>query len=134
MLKGELEYRKGNYEQAFGHLRKSVELDDRLPYDEPWGWMQPARHALGALLLQQGHIAKAESVYKDDLGLNTTLSRASQHPDNVWSLHGLVECLERQGKHQEATAARARLDLAKARADVSIEASCYCRLEKAHCH
>jgi len=48
MLDGELEYRKGNYGVAFGHLRHAVELDDGLPYDEPWGWMQPARHALGA--------------------------------------------------------------------------------------
>src|SRR5947209_8684923 len=25
-----------------------------VPFDEPWPWMQPARHALGALLLEQG--------------------------------------------------------------------------------
>ena len=54
MLNGELEYRKGNYDNAFAHLRRSVELSDALPYDEPWGWMQPTRHALGALLLEQG--------------------------------------------------------------------------------
>ena len=24
-----------------------MELDDGLAYDEPWGWMVPARHALG---------------------------------------------------------------------------------------
>jgi len=129
MLSGELEYRKGNVEQAFAHLRRSVVLDDNLPYDEPWGWMQPARHALGALLLEQGRVAEAEQVYRDDLGLNNTLSRASQHPDNVWSLHGHVECLHRQHKHAEAMAMEARLDLAKARADVSIKASCFCRLE-----
>ena len=34
---GEIEYRRGNYEVAFAHLRRSVELDDALPYDEPWG-------------------------------------------------------------------------------------------------
>ena len=51
MLEGELEYRRGNFALAFDHLRKSVELDDGLPYDEPWGWMQPARHARGALRL-----------------------------------------------------------------------------------
>ena len=28
MLEGELEYRRGNYDAAFAHLRKSVELDD----------------------------------------------------------------------------------------------------------
>jgi tetratricopeptide (TPR) repeat protein len=54
MLFGELEYHKGNHEKAFEHLRKSVEIDDNLPYDEPWGWMQPTRHALGALLIEQG--------------------------------------------------------------------------------
>jgi len=41
MLDGELEYRKGNYDVAYAHMRRSVELDDNLPYDEPWGWMQP---------------------------------------------------------------------------------------------
>jgi tetratricopeptide (TPR) repeat protein len=134
MLQGELEYRKGNYQAAFAHLRTAVERDDNLPYDEPWGWMQPARHALGALLLEQGQVAEAEQVYRDDLGLNQTLSRAAQHPDNVWSLQGYLECLERQHKHAEAKAMQARLDIAKARADVAIEASCYCRLEKHACH
>ena len=43
MLNGELEYRRGNFDSAFAHLRRSVALDDALPYDEPWGWMQPAR-------------------------------------------------------------------------------------------
>ncbi|MCH7766781.1 MAG: hypothetical protein IH916_09525, partial [Acidobacteria bacterium] len=57
MMLGEIEYRRGNFEPAFARLRKSVELDDNLPYDEPWGWMQPARHALGALLLEQGRVA-----------------------------------------------------------------------------
>jgi hypothetical protein len=50
----------------------------------------------------------------------------------VWSLHGYVECLHRQNKHAEAAAMEARLNLAKARADVEINASCFCRLE-AHC-
>ena len=48
MMAGELEYRKGNFDQAFAHLRKSVELDDNLPYDEPWGWMQADPPCLGA--------------------------------------------------------------------------------------
>ena len=58
MLNGELEYRRGNFDAAFTHLRRSVALDDALPYDEPWGWMQPARHALRALLLERGHFKK----------------------------------------------------------------------------
>jgi tetratricopeptide (TPR) repeat protein len=128
MLSGELEYRKGNYDVAFAHLRKSIELDDNLPYDEPWGWMQPTRHALGALLLEQGHVEEAETVYRADLGLDDTLGRAFQHPENVWSLHGYHECLVRLGKHDLAAMIKQRLDLAAARADVPIEASCACRL------
>jgi tetratricopeptide (TPR) repeat protein len=35
MLSGELEYRRGDFDAAFSHLRRSIELDDGLPYDEP---------------------------------------------------------------------------------------------------
>jgi tetratricopeptide (TPR) repeat protein len=127
MLEGELEYRKGNYGVAYDHLRRSVALDDELPYDEPWGWMQPARHALGALLLEQGHAEEAEAVYRADLGLDGSLSRACQHLENVWSLLGLHECLTRRGATAEAAMIKQRLDLAQARADVPIKASCFCR-------
>lgn len=127
MLEGELEYRKGNHDAAFERLWRSVELDDNLEYDEPWGWMQPARHALGALLLEQDRAADAEAVYRADLGLDGKLRRSCQHPDNVWSLHGLHECLRRRGEQRESTLIKQRLDLAAARADVPIRASCYCR-------
>jgi len=131
MLAGELEYRKGNYDAAFAHLRESIRLDDGLAYDEPWGWMQPTRHAYGALLLEQGHVEEAEAVYRADLGLDDSLARAYQHPENVWSLHGYHECLVRLGKHELATMIRQRLDLAIARADVPIQSSCYCRMSHA---
>jgi len=127
MLNGELEYRRGSFDVAFAHLRKSVELDDNLPYDEPWGWMQPTRHALGALLLEQGRFEEAEAVYRSDLGLDGKLSRACQHPDNLWSLHGLYECLTRRGDKVEAPLIKQRLDLALARSEVPIKASCFCR-------
>ncbi len=131
MLTGELEYRRGNFDLAFAHLRRSVELDDSLPYDEPWGWMQPARHALGALLLEQGHLAEAEAVYRSDLGFDGKLSRACQHPDNVWSLHGLHECLTRRGDTVEAPLIKARLDMAMARTEIPVRASCLCRRQAA---
>ena len=96
MLNGELAYRKGNYDAAFTHLHKSVDLDDHLPYDEPWGWMQPVRHALGALMLEQGHAEEAEAVYRADLSVWTrpsavlpntrTMSGASTVMWNVYTL------------------------------------------------
>ena len=131
MMRGEIEYRKLNFAVAFAHLRKSMELDDNLPYDEPWGWMQPTRHALGALLLEQNQIEEAEAVYRADLGLDHTLARACQHPDNVWSLHGFHECLTRLGKHSEAIIIKQRLDVATARADVPVMSSCFCRMSAA---
>ncbi|MEM9126030.1 MAG: hypothetical protein AAGB28_09630 [Pseudomonadota bacterium] len=126
MLRGEIEYRKGNFDVAFAHLRRSVELDDTLPYDEPWGWMQPTRHALGALLFEQGHVDEAEQVYRADLGLAGDLNRASIHPDNVWSLKGFYDCLKSRGEAVEIKQIKQRLDLALARADQAVGASCFC--------
>ena len=133
MMLGEIEYRRGHIEAAFAHLGRSVELDDNLAYQEPWGWMQPPRHALGALLLEQGRVEEACQIYRADLGYDDTLSRACQHPDNVWSLHGYHECLRRLGRTAEAEIIEQRLKLANARTDVTVTASCFCRLE-AQCH
>ena len=126
MLEGEIAYRAGRFAEAFDHLRRAVALDDGLPYDEPWGWMQPARHALGALLLEQGELAEAEAVYRADLGLDPALPRSLRHPDNVWSLQGLHQCLTRRGETAEAVHVADRLALARARADVEVGASCFC--------
>ncbi len=128
MLEGEIEYRKGNHDLAYQRLREAVALEDNLPYDEPWGWMQPTRHALGALLLEQGHIDKAEAVYREDLGLDGKLSRAQIHPNNVWSLRGLNDCLIANGKGQtqEGKLIAQSLALAEARADSTFGASCFC--------
>ena len=133
MLDGELDYRKGDFDAAFAALERSIDLDDNLPYDEPWGWMQPTRHAYGALLLEQGRVAEAEAVYRADLGLDDTLPRPLQHPGNVWALHGFHECLVRLGKQGEARIVAQQLKIAVALADVPIEASCFCRLDTGCC-
>ena len=121
MITGEIEYRKGNFESAFENLRESVRRDDALNYDEPWGWMQPARHALGALLLEQNRFVQAESVYREDL---------KRHPHNSWSLHGLTTCLTKQGKTEEAATVKAEFDKASIRSDVNIDRSCFCKRKK----
>ncbi|MEL7014064.1 MAG: tetratricopeptide repeat protein [Pseudomonadota bacterium] len=128
MLDGELEYRKGNYDTAFAHLRRAIELEDNLDYDEPWGWIQPVRHALGALALEQGRIDEAERAYREDLGLAGNLPRACIHPDNIWSLKGLNECLRLKGvgETEEGRLIAQRLKLAAARSDLPVGASCHC--------
>ncbi|MFW0789773.1 tetratricopeptide repeat protein [Gordonia sp. CPCC 205333] len=128
MLDGEIAYREGNFAEAFAFLREAIELDDELPYDEPWGWMQPTRHAYGALLLEQGHVDEAARVYAADLGLDPSVNRSSHHPNNVWSLHGYHECLLQLDRTAEAELVGRQLRLVTARADVPIEASCACRL------
>ncbi len=127
MLEGELEYHKGNYAAAFDHLRESVRRDDELEYTEPWAWMHPPRHALGALLLEQGEYAEAEEVYRADLGLDNSLQRCAQHPDNIWSLHGLVECLRNRAADEELKIFEPKLAEALAKTDVPVNSSCMCR-------
>jgi len=118
VLAGEIEYRRGNHDRAFEHLREAVVLDQRLNYDEPWGWMEPARHALGALLTEQGRFEEAVAVYEANL---------ARYPENGWALHGLTEGLRRLGREDEAAAAQARFDAAWANSDTVIPGSCFCR-------
>lgn len=129
MLQGELEYRKGTYDAAFSSLRKAVELEDALPYSDPPPWMQPVRHALGGLLLEQNRVSEAETVYREDLGVARDFPRRKARLNNVWGLQGLHECLVHLGKIDEAHCIRAPLDIAMASADVPISTSCYCRTE-----
>ena len=117
MAQGELEYRLGNYEKAYALLRTAVEKDDALRYDEPWGWMMPVRHALGALLVEQGRTDEAEAVYLKDLEL---------HPDNGWALKGLATCYKVAGRDQDAMLADARFRKAWSRSDTPLNASCFC--------
>ncbi len=129
MLDGEMAYHKGDHEAGFAHLREAVRLNDALRYSEPWPWMHPPRHALGALLLEQGQVEEAEQVYRADLGLDGTVRRCLQNRDNVWSLHGYHECLQRLGRPREAADLAPALATALARSDVEIASSCHCRMQ-----
>ena len=40
MARGEIAYREQKYDEAFKLLRKAVDMQDNLNYDEPWGKMQ----------------------------------------------------------------------------------------------
>jgi tetratricopeptide (TPR) repeat protein len=120
MAEGELAYREGRTDEAFSLLRQAVELEEQLRYDEPPGWMQPVRHALGALLMADRRFEEAEEVYRADL---------ERHPNNAWSLLGLQQALEQQQKLHDAATLAPTVQAAWARADVRPVASCYCHPE-----
>ena len=117
MASGELEYRKGNYDKAFKLLRLAVQEDDSLRYDEPWGWMMPVRHSLGALLVERGKYGEAEKVYQRDLDL---------HPGNGWALKGLSTCYHMTGRHEEAMKVDDMFRNAWRDSDIYLKASCFC--------
>jgi tetratricopeptide (TPR) repeat protein len=116
-VEGEIAYRKGNKTAAIAKLREAVALEDALKYDEPPAWTVPTRHSLGAVLIASQKYADAEVVYREDL---------KRYPENGWSLRGLAQALEAQGKRPEAAEVKARLAKAWARADVVVDSSCLC--------
>ncbi len=118
MLAGEILFRAGQVDEGLAELREAVKGDDALHYDEPPPWILPARHSLGAALMQAGRFAEAEQVYRDDL---------KHLPGNGWSLYGLAQSLDRQGRHRDAMAAEAEFARIWSKADIQIHSSCLCQ-------
>jgi hypothetical protein len=118
MLAGEILYRDGKGNEGLAKLREAVKAEDVLRYSEPPDWILPARHSLGAALMQEHRFAEAEQVYRDDL---------ARLPENGWSLFGLAQSLRRQGKEKEAAAIDARFQKIWSKADVQIKSSCLCQ-------
>jgi tetratricopeptide (TPR) repeat protein len=114
VLSGELEARKGNYEQAIVKLHRGILLEDNLIYNEPPDWHVPVRQVLGAVLLDADRAAEAEAIYWQDL---------RENPENGWSLFGLMKSLRAQGKDVEAAAVEERFRKAWSRADVKLDSS-----------
>ena len=61
MLAGEIAAARGAFDAAIAHLDRAVRLEDALVYTEPAEWAYPARHALGAVLLEAGRAGEAET-------------------------------------------------------------------------
>lgn len=117
VLLGEIEVRAGNMPKGLAELRRAVEAEDTLRYDEPPSWIQPTRHTLGASLMMAGKFVEAEQVYRDDL---------KKLPGNGWSLYGLYRSLELQGRTQEAAPIKNDFAEIWKDADLRITSSCLC--------
>jgi tetratricopeptide (TPR) repeat protein len=113
-LEGELAARRGDRGAAVAAFERAMRLEDALPYMEPPWWYYPVRHSLARVLLQDGEAARAEKLYREDL---------ARFPENGWSLFGLAQALDAQGKQAEAAAVRARFDESWSNADVRLQGS-----------
>ena len=81
VLAGWTEAASGRFDDAVGHLREAVRLEDRLLYGEPPEWTVPARQELGAVLLVAGRPDEAVDAFREDL---------DHFPENHWSVEGLA--------------------------------------------
>ncbi len=114
IVQGELAYSEGNTLAGLAHLERAVRLEDSLRYAEPPDWYFPVRHVLGAMLLEAGRPNEAEVIYVADLRKN---------PENGYSLFGLKNALEKQGRVEEAQVFAKRFNRAWADATHTLTSS-----------
>jgi hypothetical protein len=112
ILEGEIARYTGDKKTALEKFVAAVKLDDTIEYDEPEPLPFDARHWLGAMQLEADMAAEAEATYRAEL---------EEHPHNGWSLLGLKQALEMQGKPSAEVAKE--LEKAWARSDTWIRAS-----------
>jgi tetratricopeptide (TPR) repeat protein len=120
VAEAEISWREGDAPKAISMLKAACEEEHNLTYTEPPAWLIPIRHALGAIQLASGDAAGAEQSYRENL---------MKHKGNAWSLLGLHQSLEKQGKLEAAAALKPQVDEAWGRADIQAPSSCYCGVE-----
>ncbi len=116
ILAAEIHAKLKNYDQAIQFLNKAMGIEDNLLYQEPPDWYHPTRQVLGAILLEAKKPALAEQRFREDL---------NQYRKNGWSLYGLYQSLQAQGKKKEAMEVKKEFDLAFAKADIKLKSVRY---------
>jgi len=113
-LEGEIFLAGGKYSEAIEAFTLAVALEDQNNYTEPPDWPHPMRLYLGSALIAAKKFKEAEKVYRRDLDWNK---------NNGWSLFGLQQSLQLQGKTEEAETIYKEFLLAWQRADVELNDS-----------
>lgn len=116
ILEGEVEAKQKNYNKAIQLVTNAVEIEDNLLYQEPPDWYHPSRQVLGAILLDAKKPALAEQRFREDL---------KQYRKNGWSLYGLYQSLQAQGKKNEAMEVKKEFDKAFEKADINLKSVRY---------
>lgn len=93
VIQATLSAQEGRTQQQLLHWRNAVQLQEELPYEEPPAWYFPTRQGYGYALLQAKQPQLAQQIFQQDL---------AQYPNNGWSLFGLVQALQAQGKDRQA--------------------------------
>jgi tetratricopeptide (TPR) repeat protein len=114
VIAAEIAATRGEWDKATLHLDRAIRYEDALIYQEPADWHAPVRQTLGAVLLEAGRPDEAEAVFWEDLKKN---------PGNGWSLFGLAQALEAQGKVDDAEMVRARFRRAWKHADITLSSA-----------
>ncbi|MBV1905300.1 MAG: hypothetical protein KUG75_04425 [Pseudomonadales bacterium] len=114
LLAGEISVARNELGQAIKQFGEAVKVQDELPYTEPPFWYYPTRQSLGVAYLLADKADLAEAVYRKDLEI---------YPRNGWSMFGLAQSLEAQGKMDEASEIQIKFDTVWANADVQLSSS-----------
>ncbi|HEY1115381.1 MAG TPA: hypothetical protein VGE66_17535 [Chitinophagaceae bacterium] len=114
LLQGMIIIREDNLTEAIDHFKIAASTEEAMVYTEPRDWMLNPKQYLGAAYLQAGQWQNAENVFKKDL---------NQNVQNVWSLYGLLESLQRQNKKVEANIIGKQLDIAMRESDIELKGS-----------
>jgi tetratricopeptide (TPR) repeat protein len=102
---------KNDKRAALEFLKKAVEIEDSLNYDEPEDWYIPVRESLGGALILSGDYAEAEKVFRAEL---------EKHRRNGRALFGLLESLRAQGKKHAALLIQSEFEGAWKNADTKL--------------
>jgi hypothetical protein len=111
VLSARIALTKNDRRGAVALLKKAVELEDLLNYDEPEDWYIPVRESLGGVLLLSGENAEAERVFRAEI---------EKHRRNGRALFGLVESLKAQGKANDARFVQREFEAAWKKADTTL--------------
>jgi tetratricopeptide (TPR) repeat protein len=116
ILEAEIEVKQKKYDKAIQLVTAAMEIEDNLLYQEPPDWYHPSRQVLGNILLEAKKPALAEQRFREDL---------NQYRKNGWSLFGLYQSLQAQGKKKEAADTKKEFDEAFAKSDIILKSVRY---------
>lgn len=96
VARGRFASARGRHDEAIGFYRQAIEIEGRIPYQEPTYWYYPVKQSLGAALFQARRYSDASEAFRGAI---------AQTPNNGWALYGLSRSEAAQGHKLEAAAA-----------------------------